>query len=84
MIKILFGSTWLAFSLQLAFSLHFYRCPNRLASETDVSEGRFFLLYSAPEAILGREVWKQLLVQRPFCDSVVTVAVDEAHCVFKW
>ncbi len=74
MIKIEFGSTWLAFSLDV---------EKNLASESDVSEGRFSLLYSAPEAILGMEAlsWKQLLVQRPLCDSV---AVDEAHCVFKW
>ena len=49
-----------------------------------MTEGGFSLLYTAPEAILGREVWKQLLVQRPLCDTVVAVAVDEAHCVFKW
>ena len=55
-----------------------------LASEKDVTESGFSLLYSAPEAILGREVWKQLLVQPPLCDTVVAVAVDEAHCVFKW
>ena len=36
-----------------------------LASEKDVTESGFSLLYSAPEAILGREVWKQLLVQPP-------------------
>ena len=52
-----------------------------LASEKDVTESGFSLLYSAPEAILGREVWKQLLVQPPLCDTVVAVAVDEAHCV---
>ena len=55
-----------------------------LASEKDVTESGFSLLYSSPEAILGRETWKQLLVQRPLCDTVVAVAVDEAHCVFKW
>ena len=55
-----------------------------LASENDVTMGRFSLLYTAPEAILGKEVWKQLLVQPPLCDTVVAVAIDEAHCVFKW
>ncbi len=55
-----------------------------LASECDVSEGRFSLLYSSPKAILDREAWKQLLVERPLCDTIVAVAVDEAHCVYKW
>lgn len=57
---------------------------NLLASESDINEGRFSLLYTAPEAILGREMWKQLLVHPPLSDTVVAVAVDEAHCVFKW
>ena len=55
-----------------------------LASEGDVIQGCFRLLYTAPEAILDREVWKQLLVKYPLSSTVVGVAVDEAHCVFKW
>ena len=55
-----------------------------LASESDVSQGRFRLLYSSPEAVLGREVWKQVLVNPPLSHTIVAVAVDEAHCVFKW
>ena len=43
-----------------------------------MTEGGLLLLYSAPE---GRKVCKQLLVQHPLCDTVVAVAVDEAHCV---
>ena len=54
-----------------------------IASERQVSLGHFQLLYSAPEAMF--------LVQAPCGDnflsplsvSVVAVAVDEAHCVFK-
>ena len=49
------------------------------------SLGRFRLLYSAPEAIFGSDsTWRQLLVCPPLSDTVVAVAVDEAHCVFKW
>lgn len=55
-----------------------------LANEKDVTESGFSLLYSVPDAMLGTEVWKQLLVQPPLCDTVVAVTVDEAHCVFKW
>ena len=44
-----------------------------LASENDVTMGRFSLLYTAPEAILGKEVWKQLQVQPPLCDTVVAL-----------
>ena len=50
-----------------------------------MSLGHFQLLYSAPEAILGSDtLWRQLLVSPPLSETVVAVAVDEAHCVFKW
>ena len=55
-----------------------------LASVKDISEGCYQLLYSAPEAILGSEQWKELLLLPPLSRSVVAVAVDEAHCVYKW
>ncbi|KAL5517814.1 hypothetical protein EMCRGX_G003435 [Ephydatia muelleri] len=55
------------------------------ASERQVSLGHFQLLYSAPEAILGTDsLWRQFLVCPPLSVSIVAVAVDEAHCVFKW
>ena len=55
-----------------------------LMSECDVTEGRCQLLYSAPEALLLRDHWKQLLLSPPLSNTVVAIAVDEAHCVFKW
>ncbi len=47
-----------------------------LASEKDVLEGRFRLLYrpSAPEAIVGSHRWKELLLVPPLCTSMVAVA----------
>ena len=56
-----------------------------LVTGRDVSLGHFRLLYSAPEAIFGSDyTWRQLLVCPPLSDTVVAVAVDEAHCVFNW
>ena len=43
-----------------------------LASEADIKSGCFRLL------------WKQCLLEPPLCHTVVAVAVDEAHCVYKW
>ena len=55
-----------------------------LASVKDISEACYRLLYSTPEAILGSEQWIELLLLPPLSRSVVAVAVDEAHCVYKW
>ena len=53
--------------------------------ELIASERQVQLLCSAPEANLGTDtLWRQFLVCPPLSVSVVAVAVDEAHCVFKW
>ena len=54
-----------------------------LANKRDIMTGRYCLLYSCSDAIVVSERWKQLLLEPPLSDTVVTVAVDEAHCVYK-
>ncbi len=53
-----------------------------LANERDVKTSRY-PFYSCPEAIVAGEKWKQLLLEPPLSDTVVAVAVDKAHSVFK-
>ena len=42
----------------------------------------YSLLFSAPEAIVGVDKWREALLS--ITDCVVAIAVDEAHCVSKW
>ena len=55
-----------------------------VASENDVRGGRLRLLFSAPEAVVGTDKWKNMLLDSPISKQIVAVAVDEAHCVYKW
>ena len=55
-----------------------------VVSEKDVREGRHRLLFSAPEAIVGTDKWKNMLLDSPVSKQIVAIAVDEAHCVYKW
>ena len=55
-----------------------------LAADTDVEAGKYKLLFGAPEAIIGCEKWRELLLRPPLSDCIVAVAIDEAHCVSKW
>ena len=54
-----------------------------LASEEDIELGTFSLLYSTPEALLS-DRWRDRFIDKPLCDRITALAVDEAHCVFKW
>ena len=56
-----------------------------LASDNDLGlPGKYSLLFTAPEAIIGSAKWREKLLMSPLNDRVVAVAVDEAHCVSKW
>ena len=56
------------------------------ATEYDISVGKYRLLYSSPEAVVGDHSsgWTKMLLSPPLCSSLVAIAVDEAHCVYKW
>ena len=55
-----------------------------LAADADAEAGKYNLLFGAPEAIIGCEKWRELLLRPPLSDCIVAVAIDEAHCVSKW
>ena len=55
-----------------------------LAADTDVEAGKYKLPFGAPEAIIGCEKWRELLLRPPLSDCIVAVAIDEAHCASKW
>lgn len=55
-----------------------------LATVKDVAAGKYSLLFSAPEAIIGVEKWREIVQIPPLSERIVAVAVAEAHCVSKW
>ena len=55
-----------------------------VASDTGISQGKYRLLYAAPEAVVEDHKSRMLLLAPPLCSTLVATAVDEAHCVYKW
>ncbi len=55
-----------------------------VATARDVYSGKYRLLYTAPEAVVEDHSWRMLLLEPPLSSSLVAIAVDEAHCVYKW
>ena len=51
-------------------------------NETSRLHGRSLYIVQCPEAIVAGEKWKRLLLEPPLSDTVVAVAVDEAHGVY--
>ena len=55
-----------------------------LATEKDLTAGKYRLLFTAPEAIVGVEKWREILQTSSLSERIVAVAIDEADCVSKW
>ena len=53
-----------------------------LLCEEDMVKCR--LIFTAPEAVIKVERWRQLLSEPTVSHRIVAIAVDEAHCVSKW
>ena len=54
------------------------------ATETEVCEGQFQLVYLSPEALLTNATWCDMLQSPVYQSNLVALVVDEAHCVKKW
>ena len=54
------------------------------ATETQVCEGQFQLVYVSPEALLTNPTWRDMLQSSMYQSNLVALIVDEAHCVKKW
>ena len=55
-----------------------------LATVSDIQAGKFKLLFSSPEAVVGSSKWKDQMLTSPLSHQIVALVVDEAHCVYKW
>ena len=49
-----------------------------------VINGFYTHVYGSPEILLGSKAWRDIFVAPKFCEILVGVAVDEAHCVMQW
>ena len=47
-----------------------------------VINGVYTHVYISPECFLG--IFRDIFVAPEFCETLVGVAVDEAHCVVQW
>ena len=55
-----------------------------LVSEKDIEKAEYKLYFSVPEAVVVSDRWRQLLLTSPLNNQIVTLVVDECHCVYKW
>ncbi len=54
------------------------------AAVSDISQGKYRLIYSSPEALFSSDQWTQMMMEPPLSTCLAAIAIDEAHCVYKW
>ncbi|XP_038047154.1 Werner syndrome ATP-dependent helicase-like [Patiria miniata] len=51
------------------------------ATKEEITEGKFQLIFSSPEAILRHKWWS---AAKRWANRLTAVVIDEAHCMTKW
>lgn len=49
-----------------------------------VLNGVYTHVYGSPECFMATKAWRDIFSSTEFCDILVGVAIDEAHCVVQW
>ena len=57
---------------------------NMVNTTTEISEGKYQLVFVSPEALLTDLHWRDMLMSPVYQENLVAFVVDEAHCVTKW
>ena len=52
--------------------------------EADICSGKYQLVFISPESLLVESRWRDMLQSPIYCERLVGLIVDEAHCVKKW
>lgn len=49
-----------------------------------VLEGQFQVIFASPELLLSNVDWSYVFQSPSFCERLIAIVIDEAHCVKKW
>ena len=47
----------------------------------DIEQGKFTFVYLSPESTLSTERWRSMLQSEIYHENLISIAVDEVHCV---
>lgn len=50
----------------------------------EVEKGNFTYLFASPEKMLSVNRWRKLLSSDEYRRSLVSITIDEAHCISQW
>ena len=49
-----------------------------------IEDGHFSVVFSSPEAAILPGMWRRSFTSGCFHDNLMSVVIDEAHCITEW
>ena len=56
----------------------------RLCQEKKLRGGDYQIVFAHPESLISSKYGRELLLSEKYRDSVVSIVMDEAHCIVHW
>ena len=53
----------------------------RLCQETKLRDGDYQIVFAHPESLISSKYGRELLLSEKYRDNVVSMVIDEAHCI---
>ena len=61
-----------------------YDCDLRLCEKDQLVKGQYHIVFAHPESIISTKFGRYLMLSHTYKERVVSIVVDEAHCILDW
>ena len=56
----------------------------KLCEEDKLGNGSYHIVFCHPESFISTKYGREILMSKVYQDNVVTIVIDEAHCILDW
>ena len=61
-----------------------YDCDFRLCEKDQLESGQYHIVFAHPESLISTRFGRSLILSEIYQKRVVSIVVDEAHCILDW
>ena len=61
-----------------------YTCDFRLCEKDRLLKGQYHIVFAHPESIISTKFGRDMILSETYKERVVSIVIDEAHCILDW
>ena len=65
-------------------STRLYNCDFRLCEKDRLLKGQYHIVFAHPELIISTKFGRAMILSETYKECVVSIVIDEAHCILDW